>query len=87
MKNYVFGEAFDKFLKDISLSLEDRVFDSFGAFIEGTAEKKVMLFIDNFHYFFDNNKKDACFNKHFIDNLNSAYNREYISIRYYTEIS
>jgi hypothetical protein len=80
MKNYVFGDAFEKFLKDISLLLGDRIFDSFGAFIEGTAEKKVMLLIDNFHYFFDNNKKDARFDEHFIDNLNSAHNKAHISI-------
>ena len=80
MKNYVFGEAFDKFLKDISLALGDRMFDSFGAFIDSTAEKKVMLLIDNFHYFFDNDKKDARFDEHFIDNLNSAHNRASISI-------
>ena len=80
MKNYVFGEAFDKFLKDISMALGDKVFDSFGAFIDSTAEKKVMLLIDNFHYFFDNDKKDARFDEHFIDNLNSAHNRASISI-------
>ena len=80
MKNYVFGEAFDKFLKDISMALGDKMFDSFGAFIDSTAEKKVMLLIDNFHYFFDNDKKDARFDEHFIDNLNSAHNRASISI-------
>ena len=80
MNNYRFGKAFDKFLEDISLPIRDEPFDSFGAFIEGVEEKKMMLLIDNFHYFFDNDKKDARFDEHFIDNLNSAHNRHHISI-------
>ncbi|HIP36793.1 MAG TPA: hypothetical protein EYG85_08045 [Crocinitomix sp.] len=80
MNNYRFGKSFDKFLDDISKPLGNEVFKSFGAFIEGVKEKKVMLLIDNFHYFFDNDKKDTRFDAHFIDNLNSAHNKVNISI-------
>lgn len=79
MNDYRYGKRFDKFLEDISRPLNNK-YKSLGAFIEGIENRQVILMIDNFHYFFDNDQKDTRFDEHFIDNLNATNNKKNISI-------
>lgn len=77
MNDYRYGQGkYQIFLEDISIAMgKETYFSNFGAFIEDTIEKNVILLIDNFHYFFESNNKDDKddkFDETFIDNLNAA---------------